>query len=381
MSILGTVFGALGSLGSSLIGTGTSLALNKKDKEFIQAENQKSRDFEIEMWNKANEYNMPSAVMERLRNAGLNPNLVYDNGAESLASYAHAPGHSAPNMNSKDIPNGLNQVGAQIAQLIMQKQQTDSNIRLNDSAAYKNYQEGDKAKNEARSADVDAWVKEQNVDKLEESLWYILDEAISRHDITFYEAEDLKRQVKAKVSMHITDENGNDINAYDAMAGSLVNLFTESNLNNDLKEQLIRNTWQHTELLRQETLTEPTKRAVNRSQVDVNITQMELNQSARALNFELARTQQSQRDYIAAQIRQSEYMVKELVSKTKLNYSQAKAVLQQAAVAVMNGNIDAFKADYTQRYGTTTVGTVLNFVHDVWSGFTDPTYSTPHIKK
>ncbi|AXH76462.1 MAG: DNA pilot protein [Microviridae sp.] len=57
------------------------------------AEYQYSKD--LEMWNKGNIYNSPTAQMERLREAGLNPNLVYGNGATgnmagSLPQY-HSP--------------------------------------------------------------------------------------------------------------------------------------------------------------------------------------------------------------------------------------------------------------------------------------------------
>ena len=45
----------------------------------------------LEMWNMNNAYNDPSAQMERLRQAGLNPNLVYGNGATTTASAPSAP--------------------------------------------------------------------------------------------------------------------------------------------------------------------------------------------------------------------------------------------------------------------------------------------------
>ena len=40
----------------------------------------------IDMWNMNNAYNDPSAQMERLKQAGLNPNLVYGGGATTTAS-------------------------------------------------------------------------------------------------------------------------------------------------------------------------------------------------------------------------------------------------------------------------------------------------------
>lgn len=45
----------------------------------------------LEMWNMNNAYNDPSAQMERLKQAGLNPNLVYGGGATTTASAPSAP--------------------------------------------------------------------------------------------------------------------------------------------------------------------------------------------------------------------------------------------------------------------------------------------------
>lgn len=45
----------------------------------------------IDMWNMNNAYNDPSAQMERLKQAGLNPNLVYGGGATTTASAPSAP--------------------------------------------------------------------------------------------------------------------------------------------------------------------------------------------------------------------------------------------------------------------------------------------------
>ena len=40
----------------------------------------------LEDWNRQNEYNSPEQQMQRLRQAGLNPNLVYGKGADNTAA-------------------------------------------------------------------------------------------------------------------------------------------------------------------------------------------------------------------------------------------------------------------------------------------------------
>ena len=58
------------------------------------AEHAHKRD--IEMWNRQNEYNHPRAQMERLREAGLNPNLMYGQGQQtSSGSSRQMPQYNA----------------------------------------------------------------------------------------------------------------------------------------------------------------------------------------------------------------------------------------------------------------------------------------------
>lgn len=48
------------------------------------------REHDVNMWNKQNEYNTPDMQMQRLKEAGLNPNLIYGSGQAS-AGNADAP--------------------------------------------------------------------------------------------------------------------------------------------------------------------------------------------------------------------------------------------------------------------------------------------------
>ena len=66
-SILGgPVGGLIGSLGSSLL-------TNSGQRKRQQTANREN----VEFWNMQNAYNDPSAQMARLKEAGLNPNLIY----------------------------------------------------------------------------------------------------------------------------------------------------------------------------------------------------------------------------------------------------------------------------------------------------------------
>ena len=71
----------LGALGAAGISGGASLLTNYMNNQFAASESKKANQFNYLMWNLANEYNSPKNQMARLKEAGLNPNLVYGNGS------------------------------------------------------------------------------------------------------------------------------------------------------------------------------------------------------------------------------------------------------------------------------------------------------------
>ncbi|MDR1941429.1 MAG: hypothetical protein LBQ47_03810 [Endomicrobium sp.] len=68
-------------------------------------------DKSIEAWNRTNEYNSPSAVMQRLKDAGLNPNLVYGHG-NAVNTAQQAPFQHAPSRNVSQF----DYIGSKMAQ-------------------------------------------------------------------------------------------------------------------------------------------------------------------------------------------------------------------------------------------------------------------------
>lgn len=100
LALAGTIIG--GGLAQGLLNRTTALENTKRtikaNKEL--AEYQYSKD--LEMWERNNEYNSPALQMERLRNAGLNPNLVYGSGAVANTS-GSMPKYNAPRV-EYDIP-------------------------------------------------------------------------------------------------------------------------------------------------------------------------------------------------------------------------------------------------------------------------------------
>lgn len=87
MAVGAAIIGGLGSIVGSAIGAGAqrqanirNVQLAKYQNNWQTAENEKAYARSVEMWNMQNQYNSPTAQMSRLRQAGLNPNLVYGSG-------------------------------------------------------------------------------------------------------------------------------------------------------------------------------------------------------------------------------------------------------------------------------------------------------------
>jgi len=69
--------------GAQAVATGKQ---NKKSRQFSRETYAKTKADNIQFWNMQNEYNSPEKQMERLKAAGLNPNMVYDKGGAVQAA-------------------------------------------------------------------------------------------------------------------------------------------------------------------------------------------------------------------------------------------------------------------------------------------------------
>ncbi len=99
------LIGGASSLVSGLFGTFSQNANIDKQIAAQAEENQKTREYNLnlakmqnqwnlEQWNRENEYNAPKAQMQRLADAGLNPDLFYQNGTSGMTA-ASSPSMTA----------------------------------------------------------------------------------------------------------------------------------------------------------------------------------------------------------------------------------------------------------------------------------------------
>lgn len=109
------------SIGSGLINafaTSRANQLNVASQEKLNARQwelqdywrQQDRQWSLQDWERMNRYNSPVQQIQRLREAGLNPNLIYGKGADNTASMVRSssgmsPGGSAPHRQAIHIPD------------------------------------------------------------------------------------------------------------------------------------------------------------------------------------------------------------------------------------------------------------------------------------
>uniref|UniRef100_A0AAU8B9S6 DNA pilot protein n=1 Tax=Dulem virus 98 TaxID=3145809 RepID=A0AAU8B9S6_9VIRU len=105
-----TVLGAVG-LGDDQLAAAENWKWQKKASDYAFNQN-------LQMWNLQNAYNDPSAQMERLQKAGLNPNLVYGGGNVSGNTAGSAPSYERPNVSYQD-----RQIQREQLQLALQEHQ------------------------------------------------------------------------------------------------------------------------------------------------------------------------------------------------------------------------------------------------------------------
>lgn len=116
----------------SAVGTISGIFNNKKNREETKQQNADDRNFQREMWDKTNAYNSPLEQMNRLKAGGLNPNLVYGNGATTTASnVTPTSSKPMPMPNSGEVMNSFFSSIVDLLQKNAQKDVMASQIALN----------------------------------------------------------------------------------------------------------------------------------------------------------------------------------------------------------------------------------------------------------
>lgn len=137
------LFGGVGTVLSGAIGAKstadtnkTNLKINQMNNDFNAREAQKARDFQLDMWNRENEYNKASSSRKRLEEAGYNPYMSDAQAGTATGtsgtSAATAAGASPQIPYTPDFQSvGVNLASA--LKMMSEKKQTDiENLNMSD---------------------------------------------------------------------------------------------------------------------------------------------------------------------------------------------------------------------------------------------------------
>lgn len=100
-----SIISAAGDLASGVMNMFGQHSANQANRRLAEYQYEKN----LEMWNRQNEYNSPKSQMQRLQDAGLNPNLIYGSSGNT-GNASSMPEYSSPTMtNELSAGLGINQ--------------------------------------------------------------------------------------------------------------------------------------------------------------------------------------------------------------------------------------------------------------------------------
>ena len=137
------LFGGVGSVISGAIGAKTTsdtnktnLKINQMNNDFNAREAQKARDFQLNMWNKENEYNKASSQRKRLEEAGYNPYMSDAQAGTATGMSGTSAATAAGAVSQVPYTPDFQSVGVNLAsalKMMSEKKQTDiENLNMSD---------------------------------------------------------------------------------------------------------------------------------------------------------------------------------------------------------------------------------------------------------
>lgn len=137
------LFGGVGSVISGAIGAKstadtnkTNLKINQMNNDFNAREAQKARDFQLDMWNRENEYNTASSQRKRLEDAGYNPYMNDAQAGTATGMSGTSSASAAGAVSQIPYTPDFQSVGVNLAstlKMMSEKKQTDiENLNMSD---------------------------------------------------------------------------------------------------------------------------------------------------------------------------------------------------------------------------------------------------------
>lgn len=143
MGLLAGIATGIGTLGGALFGkkstdsaNKTNLKINQMNNDFNAREAQKARDFQLDMWNRENEYNSASSQRKRLEEAGYNPYMSDAQAGTATGMSGTSAATAAGAVSQIPYTPDFQSVGVNLAsalKMMSEKKQTDiENLNMSD---------------------------------------------------------------------------------------------------------------------------------------------------------------------------------------------------------------------------------------------------------
>lgn len=130
--IVSPIAGAVGDAFSDAADKREALAQHNKDLLWQSNEAQISRDFQLEMWSKSNEWNDPASQLSRLQSAGISPNALFSSGQGGYTSATASPTQGASATYGSSIAPSMLTSRAVNSNLLAQAHKTQTEADLNE---------------------------------------------------------------------------------------------------------------------------------------------------------------------------------------------------------------------------------------------------------
>lgn len=118
--LIPAIIGGVSSLVNAVGGSQSQRSANEKNMEIARYQNQ----WNLDQWHRENAYNSPQAQMQRFKNAGLNPNMIYGQGTPGNAM-SGKPAQGATMVPTFRPAEGIGQMLGMYQQFKVQQAQID----------------------------------------------------------------------------------------------------------------------------------------------------------------------------------------------------------------------------------------------------------------
>lgn len=187
--------------GSSLLGSainaGSTARQNRLNRQFSEHMYNRQRQDSLADWTMQNSYNHPSAVMQRLREAKLNPHLVYGDGANMPAAQIRPAQFSNPSTEAPQVDvGGAASKGIAAYMQTQMQEATINNLRAQNDLLLK---EAQLKEAQVHNVNTDTASKEYDISKKNWDLDYSMD----TRDTSIHKQEVEVRELENRIFMNL----------------------------------------------------------------------------------------------------------------------------------------------------------------------------------